>query len=448
MSDAADNRGHAPRAASRTAGRSGRVFYGWFIIAAAALGICFAQAGVVNFGFSSFLLPLQIEFGFGRGAISLAFTAAMLAYTVSIPFVGGLIDSYGVRRVLLVATAVFGLLVCSMYFLAGPIWHLYAMYALLGMVGSATSMVSYSRLAVSWFDKRKGLALALAVTGAGVAAVIVPPLVEWIIRASTWRLAYLSLGAINLLVCLPLLYGIVRNSPEEKQTWPDGIAPSESNSRRASVISIQGYTFGECVRSSRFWRMAAAFTLLAAAQLGPVAHLVPLLVDAKFTDAGAAAAASSLGVALIFSRLVCGYLLDRFFAPRVAAVFLIAPVLGFTALAMAPGYWTGIVATVSLGLALGAEFDVMPFFCTQYFGRLAFGKIYGLVLSMFSLATGASAFLTGVSYDVFSSYAVALSVGAAITLVAVMLILSLGPYPELPECGADPSRIAAPAPAH
>jgi len=139
-----------------------------------------------------------------------------------------------------------------------------------------------------------------------------------------------------------------------------------------------------------------------------------------------------LGISLIGARLLCGYLMDKFFAPLVAAAFLIFPVFGLATLAIEPARWSGILATISLGLAMGAEFDVMPFLCAQYFGRFAFGKTYGLILVMFALASAAAVSLTGISYDAFSSYSVALTVGAVFSLVAVGLLLSLGKYPKLP----------------
>jgi len=414
------------------ANNSDGIFYGWYVIAVSAIGMCFAHAGVVNFGFSSFILPLSEEFEFSRAAIAFAFTAAMLAFTIATPLVGVLIDSHGVRRVLLGGTAVFGALVCSMYFLTASIWHLYGMYVLLGIFGSATSAISYSRLAISWFDKKKGLALALAITGAGVAGIIFPPLVASIVRLSGWREAFLFLGAVNLFVCLPALYWIIRDTPEEMGTYPDGIPPKTLGGAADVSIAIQGYTFRDSVRTLRFWQIGGIFALFAAAQTGPISQLVPLLADSGFTPTSAAYGASLLGVSLIVARLLCGFLMDKYFAPYVAAGFLIVPAFGLAWLGLQPGFWSGILATIGLGLAMGAEFDVMPFFCAQYFGRRAFGKIYGLILVLFALAAAPAVFLTGISYDVFSSYSVALIIGAALSLIAVGLLLLLGEYPELP----------------
>jgi MFS family permease len=412
---------------------SKRIFHGWIIIAVSLLSVAFAHSGVVNFGFSSFILPLSQEFGFSRGSVSFALTASLLAYTAGVTFTGALIDKHGARRVLMIGTALYGALVCSMYFMTGSLWHLYGMYALLGIVGTSVSMIPHARLAVSWFDKRKGLALALSSCGAGLAAVLIPPLIVWLIDSFGWREAYAFLGSMSLLLCLPLIHWLVRNTPHEMATYVDGIPPDASRLETPAAMAMYGYAFRDCLRNPRFWRIAGLFALFAATHAGPVSQLIPLLVDYGFTRSTAANTASFLGAALIVGRLSCGYLVDRFHAPYVAAGFQLMPVFGFVALVVEPGYWTAILGVVTLGLAMGAEFDVMPFFCVQYFGRFAFGKNYGVVLIMFALGGGIAAALAGASYDVFASYSVLLSAAAALSTVGVCLLASIGPPAPLPK---------------
>lgn len=407
------------------------MYYGWRIVLVSAIGLCFAQATVVHVGFSPFVLPLANEFGFSRAAVAFAFTTAELAFMAGLLVFGILLDRYGVRRILLPTTLIFSLLVCAMHFLQASVWQLYMMYALIGAVGSATGPISYSRLVVSWFDRRKGLALGLATTGTGVAAIIMPPLLEWVIRVHGWRQAYVLLGGINLFICLPLLYLTVIDTPAQKglpTDSPNGLAtaPPEDEADQQ-----RGYSFQQCLSTSRFWKIALAFICMALIS-AVLTQLLPILIDAGFSSARAAAMASALGIAIIIARLLCGYLMDRFFAPYVAAAFLITPALGLGLLALNPGLIPGIFAAFTLGLTIGAEFDVIPFLCAQYLGRRAFGRVYGLVLALFSLALAFGAYLIGLSYDIFSSYSVALLTAAGISPVAVGLVLSLGRYPKLP----------------
>ena len=411
---------------------STRFFYGWLITAVAGVGLCFGYAGGVIYGFSSFILPLSEEFGWSRRDIGLAFSFLVVTVFLMSPLMGVLLDRYGARRCLLTGTLLFGLFLSSLYLLTPDIRHFYATFVLLGLSGTATTAICYSRLLVSWFEKRKGWALGLALTGTGVGGMIVPPLVQAIIQTAGWRGAYLALGAFNLIIVVPLLYKFVLNSPAEKNTWPDGVAPVTGDEENRQVHMRGGFTLRQCLGRKVFWKIVIGIFLVSLSQTGPFVQLIPILRDVGLKEFAAATTASLLGVAVIGSRLVCGYLLDRFFAPFVAGAFLVAPVFGFIAFILEPSIWTAVLVTVLLGLAYGAEFDILGFFCSQYFGRVAFGKVYGILFAVYSLAVGVAAPLAGWSYDQSGSYVEMFIIGALVNLLAVVLILTLGRYPVLP----------------
>ena len=412
--------------------QNNRFFYGWLITAAAGVGLCFGYAGSMVYGFSSFVLPLSTEFGWSRRDIGLAFSFMAAAVIIMSPLMGALLDRHGARRTLALGTLVFGLLLASMCLLSADIRHYYAMFVLLGLSGTATTAICYSRLLVSWFEKRKGWALGLALAGTGIGAMIIPPLVQALIQSAGWRSAYLALGLINLAIVLPLLVKFVFNTPAEKNTWIDGIPPTAGAHEKPQLHMRKGFTFSQCLRQGVFWKIVVGIFLISFAQAGPFLQLVPILRDVGLEQFAAAGTASLLGLALIGSRLLCGYLMDRFFAPFVAGAFLVSPVFGFVAFALDPSIWTGVLVTVTLGLAYGAEFDILGFFCSQYFGRPSFGKTYGIIYAMYTLAAGIAAPVAGWSYDHYGSYMVMFIAGAVINLVAVVLIVTLGRYPDLP----------------
>lgn len=412
--------------------RTSPFFYGWLITATAGAGLCFGYAGSMVYGFSSFVLPLSADFGWSRRDIGLAFSFMSAAIIIMSPLMGVLLDRHGARRTLVLGTLVFGLFLASMCLLSADIRHYYAMFVLLGLSGTATTAICYSRLLVSWFEKRKGWALGLALTGTGIGAMIIPPLVQALIQSAGWRSAYLALGLINLVIVLPLLAKFVFNTPADKNTWIDGLPPTAGVHEKPQLHMRTGFTFAQCLRQGVFWKIVVGIFFISFAQAGPFLQLVPILRDVGLEQFAAAGTASLLGVALIGSRLLCGYLMDRFFAPFVAGAFLVSPVFGFVAFALDPSIWTGVLVTVTLGLAYGAEFDIMGFFCSQYFGRPSFGKTYGIVYAMYALAAGIAAPIAGWSYDHYGSYVVMFIAGAVINLGAVVLILTLGRYPELP----------------
>ncbi|MGH8150306.1 MAG: MFS transporter [Steroidobacteraceae bacterium] len=410
--------------------RSQKIFYGWFIIAASALGICFGYIGTAIYAFSAFTLPLTAEFGWSRGAVSLGMTCAHTTTIVATPLLGILIDKKGVRRPLLISTFLFGCILCLFYFLNQHIWLFYLGMVLLTALGCGTSSVTYVRLLVTWFNRRKGLALALGVSGAGLGALILPPLVSWIIERNGWRDAFLVLGATNLLLVVPVIYLIVRNSPADVNAYPDGELPARDDAGMRQAIGAPSYAFRECLHTTTFWKLAVATLLLGIALNGTVSQIIPLLIDRGVPRHSAGDLASVLGLSVIVARLGTGYLLDRFHAPFVAAGLLICPVFGFLGLAMMPGEKMAALTLVSFGIGLGLEFDALGYFCVQYFGHAALGRIYATLFVLFSVGGAAGSYLAGYSYDVFSSYTLLLFCGAVATFIAVAFIASLGDYPR------------------
>lgn len=434
-----------------------KIFYGWYIIAASALGICFGHIGTTVYAFSVFTLPLAHTFGWSRGAISFGMTLAHTTATVAAPLIGILIDKRGVKIPTLVSTVLFGCILCLFYFLDQNIWLFYVGMVLLAGLGSGTTSVSYVRLLCSWFERKKGLALALGVSGAGLGALILPPLVTWIIGRGGWRDAFVALGLINLLLVAPVIYFVVRNRPEEVNSYPDGVSPLADEEQTHPAIThpatahtaiaqplsdSHSKTFRECLRNATFWKLAIATLLLGLALNGTVSQIVPLLVDRGVARQSAGNLASLLGLSVIIARLGSGYLLDRFHAPFVAAALLFCPAVGFLSLAVAPSETVAAFTLVSFGIGLGLEFDALGYLCVQYFGRAALGRIYASLFALFSIAGAVGSYLAGYSYDVFSSYTALLLCGAAATFVAVIFTAVLGEYPRAREIKASEPRAA------
>jgi len=398
--------------------------------------MCFGHVGAVIYGFSSFVIPLSNEFGWTRGAISLGLTITNVTMIAVVPAVGVLIDKAGVKNVLVPATFFFGCILCSFYLLT-KLWQFYLTIFFLTVLGGATSSISYIRLIVAWFERSKGLALGLGISGAGLGAMVVPPLVNGIIRYSGWREAYLILGAINLFVVLPALYFFVHNRASDVGALLDGSIPAASNERDRTTPDQDGFTFRESLRELAFWKLVIATTLLGATLVGTVSQLIPLLVEHGATRSEAANIAALLGISIVISRVLSGILLDRFHAPFVAGAFLISTCIGLFSLAQFGTGISVILATIAIGVGLGAELDVLGYLCTQYFGRLSLGRTYGILYVLFSVGGSAGAYLAGHSFDMFSTYDPALICGAVLTLISVIIIVSLGPYPPLPAHQSD-----------
>jgi MFS family permease len=275
--------------------------------------------------------------------------------------------------------------------------------------------MGYSRVVSSWFTERRGLALALVVCGVGVGSILFPWLTQQLIDDYGWRVAYRVLGAIVLLMGIPLTAIFVREQP--------GAA-----GRR---LTAQGSSVRQGLQSRAFWLIVATLFLSSIAVNGAITHLSPLLTDRGVTPARAALAVSVLGASSLSGRLVTGLLLDRWFGGRVSAVLLMGVAAGILLLATASTSGAGLLAAALIGFGMGGEADVTPYLLTRYFGLRMFSTLYGLTWTAYAIAGATGPVLMGRVFDATGSYAGLLVILSAVTTVSALLMLLLPPYPGI-----------------
>ena len=163
--------------------------------------------------------------------------------------------------------------------------------------------------------------------------------------------------------------------------------------------------------------MASSILLASAALTGVVPHIVLLALDNGFPPARAAVTASVYGLSTIFGRVLVGWFADRFFVPRVAAVFFAMSVLGFALAglyAAHAGFPMLVFLSLVIGLGFGAESDVIALLIVRYFGLRSFGAIYGWLLSAFLIGASVGPPLFGIGHDHFGNYAVPMMIASAV----------------------------------
>ena len=405
-----------------------KIFFGWYVVAASTVGLILGLSTFIGISFGLFLKPLSASFGWSRTEISFALTLSTFAVIALAPFVGRLIDRFGVRRMLLPSIGAFGLSVCGLYLLTGSIYHFYAMFLLISVAGVITLPTSYTRVILNWFDRKRGIALGIALSGVGIGAVIMPPAIQYLISHWGWREAYLAIGLAALLISLPTMIWLLRERPEDMCLHADGGISLQVDVDKSQTESKGGLSLRESLSQRTFWLLVIIFLLMGIATIGTSAHLMPLLTDRGIPGLRAAAMISILGIALIVGRVVCGWLVDRFFAPYVASGFLGGAALGLFILATGAQGPLAIAALVLFGLGFGAEFDLMSYLVSRYLGLLAYGQIYGIVYAVFCAGAGAGPLIMGHYYDISESYTTGLYLFTACAVAAGLLALLFGPY--------------------
>jgi MFS family permease len=391
----------------------------WLVVAVSSVGLFFHFGSLLVNAFGVFLTTLCDQFHWSRGQVSGAFALATLAAMLTMPLTGWLTDRFGSRRPILVCMVVFGALYASLSFLTPHLWHLYAVFLILGLVGPGTSAVPHASLISRLFTGRRGLALGLAMSGTATGGVIWPRATQALVDQFGWRNAYAISGGAVLLVAVPLLLLFLKEPP----------APVRSSRQSAADGEADGLTRGEALRSSLLWLLLFAFVIVSMSIQACMIHLIPMLKDRGMTPASAALASSLFGAAGMVGRLGIGYLLDKLPAERVPAIAFSVVAAGIFLLFAGATGASAYAAAMLIGFGYGSESATIPYLVGRYFGLRSFGEIYSYLFITVPLGGALGPLLMGAAFDRNGSYQLALLFCGVATVVAALALLRLGSYP-------------------
>lgn len=304
------------------------------------------------------------------------------------------------------------------------------LYVFMGIAGAGQGPLPYVKSISAWFDARRGLALGIAMAGVGIGVFIVPQVVRVLIQDYGWRIAYIGLGALMFLVAFPSMALLVRE-PEE------GFARRRVRLAQAVDVVLPGLSVREVLMGSRFWLLALSVLCVSTVVNGFGVHIVPLLTDRGLSPAVATSMLGVFGLGTLGGRLLSGYLVDRFFAPYIAAVFFLLGAVGIGLITSGAGGAVLTFGIVLLGIAAGTEIDMLGYLSSRYFGLRHFGQLYGYIFAVFSAGAALGPYVLGVCFDRFHSYNDALFGYVGLLVLASGLIVSLGAYVFPVESDAD-----------
>lgn len=393
----------------------GKVFYGWWIVAACA-GIQWLAAMTWMHSYGAYAVMLQEEFGWSMSVLSLAFALTRLESGLLGPLQGWLVDKFGPRIILSIGTLIFGLGFflfsqvnsITTYFLA---FILIALGSSLG--GFATLMVSL----VNWFDRHRSKAVAWSQIGFSVGGLSVPFIILGL-EAWGWRNMAIISGCMVLFIAGPLVQ-LVRHRPEEVGEIPDGIALSEDGleQHHADYEPQESFTWQQAVRAPSFWLISAGHGLSLLTVSSMLAHLIPHLTRSLDYSTLAAGVVFSFmtGVQLI-GLFLGGFLGDRFEKRLICVFCMVGHFIGLIAVTYAVNYWWIAVFVLFHGLGWGTRGPLMVALRADYFGPRSFGTIMGIssLIVMIGMTTGP--IFCGVMFDIYGDYELAFTIMALISL--------------------------------
>ena len=379
----------------------------WHIVVGAAVGLGTALP-IWNYVSSLFVTHLTGAFGWTRGELASASAASVIGALAG-PVIGKIADRFGVRPVLAVGFVGMALVYVGFAYQDGSLGTYAVLIVAHTMIGLACGGAIFSRAVAGWFERSRGLALGLTMTGVPASAALVTPLLQMIIDSYGWQAGYLFLAALAVGVGLPISMWLIRDCPRPPDATQDA-----------------GSDWSAIARSKGFWLLVLSLLPVNAAGTGLMSQMAPLLTDQGLTAATAAWLLSLFAGSVLVSRVAAGWAIDRFSPRLVAAIVTAAPAIGCAALLLGDNsLWVAMAALVLIGVQQGAEIDLVGYLLARMFGLKNYASAYGVCVASLGLSGAAGVAWFGWSYDAVGSYDAALTLSVPCFLVGAAMLMAL-----------------------
>lgn len=394
-------------------------------VVASTVGNFVSATPMVNSVFGLFLIPLASEFNWPRADVSAVLGIVAVCGALCYPLAGRLADRYGTRPIILLGNLLFALSIAALSLIDGNLLQFYLLFVLLGVAASMPSTVLYTKVISGWFHQRRGFFLGLtAGVGNGAGATLMPIVCGVLIAAFGWRAAYQGLGLITLLG-FPVLFLLLRDSPRAAH----GDAGDHPHAA--------GLTLAQARRTPVFWMIVTAIALGGGCMTAVFTHVIPMLQDRGASLQRATTVLSVFAFVSVAWQITVGAVFDRVHSPRVAAPFYLAALAGLLLFQYSDSFALQLSAAALMGIGLGTEYGVLPYYVSRYFGLRAYGAISGMVYGTDILVMGFTPYFMDKAFDVTGSYDSTIYVICGALALGAAMILRLPPY--------DAALTAAPA---
>lgn len=398
------------------ASHRGQVNPWWYAITAFLTLI--AGVSTMNILFNVLGSSLTGQFGWNRLQISLGLSIFTIFTGLSLVSLGFLIDRFGVRNVSTPMIVIFGLGIVSLSLMPDNLAVLYLLCAIAGTGAGAATAAVHSMVIIAWFKERRGLALGIINVGIGLCGAIMPFAVSGLLGSVGWRGVFLIVGL--LCTILPALnYAFFVRMPEE---W-------ERERRMARARGkVAGAPLRAIAATRQFWIICFAIFLVSAGTYGILSQIVSITTDRGFERSVSLSVLSAVSLSSILSRVVVGYLLDRVFAPLLAAFIFILCGMGVAGLSFSASVPVLYLSAILIGLGLGAEGDIAAYTVSRYVSTQSYARVFGIVMFLYAQGGALGVFLLGYSFTKLGGYDVAIWAIVCMVGLAAVSLLFIGPY--------------------
>lgn len=334
-------------------------------------------------------------------------------YAITCPFTGRLFDRKGPRFVLLWGPIFYGvgMLLSS---LISELWHVFVFPSLLVGLGIAMSgFPIYSALIPKWFDKKRGIATGIALSGSGIGMLFLIPLIEYSISSFGWRLTYLFLGFSVLFLLFPVVYFFLYNKPEDVGQKIDGVeSPNDLKEQGSEEEKKEHLGFFEIYKKLKgnrnFWVLAITVFLIGLNNNMIFSQLHLYLTDVKFSSSSSALIFGAVGFVRIAGSIVMGWCSDYIGRPNAQSLSAFLTGVGILVLMcfvfVGNSIYLAFLYILIFGIGLGGMTSCYSAMAADSFKGNSFGSIMGFLEIFFGLGGVLGPPFAGFVFDFTGSY--------------------------------------------
>jgi MFS family permease len=355
---------------------------------------------------------------------------ATLVAAFGLPYVGRLVDRYGVRPVMLTVAVLLGFAAITFGAVAGMV-SLALGFAALRFLGQGSLMLCSANLVAQWFNRKRGFALSLMGLGFSLTMAAHPPLAQWLIDQLGWRAAWFWLGIMTWLILVPVVVILIENKPESVGLEPDGATvEGEAGSVSRAQAADVGLTVGQALRTPAFWIIALSLATFSMLVTGLFFHQVSIFRSAGLSPQMAAWVFPISAITMVLAMPVFGRMLDRMPTKPMFAAAMLTMTAAMLALVLVHDTATAVLYGVVFGVSNAAAHTHMSYVWPRFFGRRYLGSIQGTAQTIMVVGASIGPLPLGAAFDLYGAYTGALLTLAVLPALASIAILFMRP-PQL-----------------
>lgn len=398
------------------------IFYGWYILAACFV-ILFLTTGV-RYTIGVVFKPLITEFGWDRGLVSLGFFINMTIYSFSIIIAGRAYDRYGPKWVIIISNVFLSTGFMSLAFIGSfrGFFIFYGIVAALGMGG--TTVPLFAVLTSKWFEKGRGLAVSLGLTGSCVGQFVLVPVFTILVLRYGWRISYFFMGLVMLIIITTLAFLVIKGDPHDLGLKPWGhtneVKLRKEGDKKPAALESRDLGLTDAMKTYSFWLFVAFMLICGSGDFMVTTHLIPMVTDYNIPVTTAGNMLAWLGLMSLPGILIAGPLSDKIGTKiPIFLTFLLRFVL-FILILKYQNLVSFYIFACAFGFTLLITAPLNAILVGRLYGFSHIGLISGFITTIHHLGGGFLAYVAGEVFDRTGSYRLIFILSAVMVLIAAL----------------------------